>query len=112
VCCGKAALNVLSADAAHDFVLEVPAEAHLFVLLPPFLNAVGQTNIPPTEHRCRSDGPARRASVSVAGPLSHWGEGNIAKVLRGQHSQVIHWFVNRTARHLPSTFSSTTVAPE
>ena len=25
---------------------------------------------------------------------------------------VIHWFVSRTARHLPSTFSSTTVAPE
>jgi len=29
-----------------------------------------------------------------------------------QENYVIHWFVSRTARHLPSTFSSTTVAPE
>src|SRR5437868_10250321 len=39
------------ATAAHDFVLEVPGEARLFVLLPPFLNAAGQTNIPRTAHR-------------------------------------------------------------
>ena len=30
----------------------------------------------------------------------------------GARAYVIHWFVSRTARHLPSTFSSTTVAPE
>src|SRR6266404_4534397 len=39
------------ATAAHDFVLEVPSEARLFVLLPPFPNAAGQTNIPATAYR-------------------------------------------------------------
>ena len=32
--------------------------------------------------------------------------------IAGARAYVIHWFVSRTARHLPSTFSSTTVAPE
>src|SRR5438132_994555 len=43
--------RVVKATAAHDFVLEVPGETDLFVLLPPFLNAAGQTNIPPTAYR-------------------------------------------------------------
>src|SRR5712692_3948347 len=43
--------RVINATAAHDFVLEVPGEARLFVLLPPFLNAAGQTNIPSTAYR-------------------------------------------------------------
>src|SRR5437870_3731431 len=43
--------RVVNTTAAHDFVLEVPGELRLFVLLPPFLNAAGQTNIPPTAHR-------------------------------------------------------------
>src|SRR5712692_7924676 len=40
-------LRVVNATAAHDFVLEVPGEARLFVLL----DVAGQTNIPPTAHR-------------------------------------------------------------
>src|SRR5206468_3473847 len=43
--------RVVDATAAHDFVLEVPGEARLFVLLPPSLSAAGQTNIPPTAYR-------------------------------------------------------------
>src|SRR6266481_5480946 len=39
--------RVVNAAAAHDFVLEVPSEARLFVLL----DIPGQTNIPPTAHR-------------------------------------------------------------
>src|SRR5207249_11600720 len=33
------------------FVLEVPGEARLFVLLPPSMIGAGQTNIPSTAHR-------------------------------------------------------------
>jgi hypothetical protein len=43
--------RVINAAAAHDVLLEVPGEARLFVLLPPFLNAAGQTNIATTAHR-------------------------------------------------------------
>src|SRR5437870_3798096 len=39
--------RVVNATAAHDFVLEVPGEARLFVLL----DIAGQTNIAPTAHR-------------------------------------------------------------
>ncbi len=39
--------RVVNAAAAHDFVLEAPGEARLFVLL----DIAGQTNIPPTAHR-------------------------------------------------------------
>src|SRR5207249_1173771 len=39
--------RVVNATAAHDFVLEVPGEPRLFILL----NMSGQTNIPPTAHR-------------------------------------------------------------
>src|SRR5437899_11417260 len=38
--------RVVNAAAAHDFVLEVPGEARLFVLL----DITGQTNIPPTAY--------------------------------------------------------------
>src|SRR2546430_7756794 len=40
-------LRVVNATAAHDFVLEVPGEARLFVLL----DVAGQTNIAATAHR-------------------------------------------------------------
>src|SRR5712692_6799468 len=40
-------LRVVNAAAAHDFVLEVPGEARLFILL----DIAGQTNIPPTAYR-------------------------------------------------------------
>src|SRR5438445_2293201 len=43
--------RVVNATAAHDFVLEVPGEARLFVLLPPSLIGAGQTNIAPTAYR-------------------------------------------------------------
>src|SRR5258708_39333905 len=39
--------RVVTAAAAHDFVLEVPGEARLFVLL----DIAGQTNITATAHR-------------------------------------------------------------
>src|SRR6266478_3949005 len=39
--------RVINATAAHDFVLEVPGEARLFILL----DIAGQTNIAPTAHR-------------------------------------------------------------
>ena len=39
------------ATAAHDFVLEVPGEVRLFVLLPPSLIDAGQTNIAATAYR-------------------------------------------------------------
>src|SRR3989442_5732917 len=39
--------RVVNATAAHDFVLEVPGEARLFVLL----DVAGQTNIATTAHR-------------------------------------------------------------
>src|SRR5437867_1477081 len=39
--------RVVNAAAAHDFVLEVPGEARLFVLL----DSAGQTNIPPAAYR-------------------------------------------------------------
>src|SRR2546421_4794414 len=39
--------RVINATAAHDFVLEVPGEARLFVLL----DIAGQTNIPSTAYR-------------------------------------------------------------
>src|SRR6266404_3077013 len=39
--------RIVNAAAAHDFVLEVPGEARLFVLL----DIARQTNIPPTTHR-------------------------------------------------------------
>ena len=50
--------RVVNATAAHDFVLEVPGETGLFVLL----DVAGQTNIAATAHR---DVQRRRASVSV-----------------------------------------------
>src|SRR6184192_1603192 len=39
--------RVVNATAAHDFVLEVPGKARLFVLL----DVAGQTNIAATAHR-------------------------------------------------------------
>src|SRR2546427_9194610 len=39
--------RVVNAAAAHDFVLEVPGEARLFILL----DVAGQTNIPPAADR-------------------------------------------------------------
>src|SRR6266850_4979479 len=39
--------RIVNATAAHDFVLEVPGEARLFVLL----DIAGQTNIAATAHR-------------------------------------------------------------
>src|SRR5437660_11881124 len=39
--------RVVNATAAHDFVLEVPGEARLFILL----DLAGQTDIPPPAHR-------------------------------------------------------------